>query len=125
MTYLTRAALLATGLTDADIRGQVSAGKLHRVGRGRYTREVLKSPRQQHLALARQETGILGLESAALLHGLAVAKVPALLQLVEPESSNVRRRQDKCIWGSRVNSDEIVTVEGDSGSTPRQEPAKV
>lgn len=111
MRYMTRSNLLAEGLTHGEIRGDVNAGRLTRLSPGVYAREVVPDRIEHHLAQARCERGILGLESAALLHGLPVDTVPDLIQVIEPGRYGTRQRRAKLLTGSPIGEDAVVSLQ--------------
>lgn len=113
MYFTTRAELLAAGRTDEDIRGMVRLGHLTRLGRGRYSSTLPDGAEARHLAMARfEDEAVLTLETAALVHGLAVAKVPPSLQLALTGQRNRLRGRGRQVRGDSFESDEVVIHDG-------------
>ncbi|MGD8214217.1 hypothetical protein [Aestuariimicrobium sp. Y1814] len=113
MHLTTRQELLAHGHTDGAIRRLVDLGSILRVGRGRYALSFPDDPRQFHLAMAQfEDEGVLTLETAALVHGLPVARVPAAVQLVLDGQRNQLRGRWRQIRGEVLPEQDVVDVSG-------------
>ena len=109
MRVHSRSELIALGHNDIELRHRLRAGELRRVSAGIY-QEGEGSDEELHRHLMSREEGILGLESAALLHGLPLAHVPELLQVIEHRTGK-RIRGYRSFTGGRIDRD-IVSVNG-------------
>ncbi|MCC2593174.1 type IV toxin-antitoxin system AbiEi family antitoxin domain-containing protein [Tessaracoccus sp. OS52] len=111
--------LVATGLSEADIRARVRAGDLIRLRRGIYCFPEMLEPGAAHLRLARatmplvHESNVLSHQSAACVHELPVPR--ALLDTVamtRRTQAHGRGRSKLRIYASRLHGDEVTTVRG-------------
>jgi very-short-patch-repair endonuclease len=91
---ITRARLLAIGFSDAEIRGRLANGRLHRVYRGVYAvgrPELTRLGRWMAAVLACGEGAALSYQSAGALWGIC-SECPKLIEVSIPGDTPRRRR---------------------------------
>ncbi|MCT1458782.1 type IV toxin-antitoxin system AbiEi family antitoxin domain-containing protein [Aestuariimicrobium sp. p3-SID1156] len=119
MEFFTTQQLYATGLGPHQIRREVTSGTLTRVRHGLYRRgEAPDAPREEHQLLATTWDGVLGFESAAVLHGLPLLKdPPALAQFLRPGTGRSNSRSGRVLRSAPLPDHHITDVEGRAVTT--------
>lgn len=125
MIIKTRRQLFDEGWSTSDIARSVRRGELDRVATGRYVVVTPGPPvraSDRHVALAKatmlSDDQHFTDETAALLLGLPVLKVPRLLQVGCPGDGSSWRRQDRIVRSTSMPHAPVVTVDGVRVSSP-------
>ena len=100
------------GLDSRAISRMVGAGDLVRVMRGHYLDSPLDAE-ELHLARAAACAGqVLALESAALVHGLPLDRLPTLVQVVRPGHGRSQVRGTRLITSAPLPDRHVVDLDG-------------
>ncbi|MGA4506285.1 hypothetical protein ACQB6R_12105 [Propionibacteriaceae bacterium G1746] len=106
------AQLKLRGLGSREIAERIASGDLTRVMRGQYVQTPLDA-RALHLQRARSCAGqVLALETAAMVHGLPITRLPELVQVVQQGAGRSRTRTIKRVLSAPLPAQHVTEVDG-------------
>ncbi|MFT3888897.1 MAG: hypothetical protein QM713_12135 [Arachnia sp.] len=115
---ITRAQLIANGLTPAEIEARLRAGLLRRVRRGVYCTSEELSPREVHRRMITatlplvDTSSVVTHQSAAVLHGLPLPDVPGSVLMTRRTNGHGDRSEAMRVRHTVLDDDEVTFIDG-------------